>query len=94
MQKTETQEYGWEAVPRDRSNVPSSDNSSTTNATVDFQAIWPQTAVVKKAEEWVKARLPKETWNHSLRVYCYGMPSFLRSSIITKQTSADPSNTT
>lgn len=28
--------------------------------------------MVKKAEEWTKARLPQETWNHSLRVYCYG----------------------
>lgn len=78
MEKSQTQEYGWVAVPRNRSNVPSNDDCKTTAATVEFETIWPQTEVVKKAEDWVKSRLPKETWNHSLRVYCYGIVSLAR----------------
>lgn len=73
MDKAQTEEYGWAAVPRGRSNVPSNDNVNTATTTVEFEAIWPTTEVVKKAKEWVKTRLSKETFDHSLRVYCYGM---------------------
>lgn len=71
-EKLHVHEYGWTAVPRNRSTVPSKDDCNTTTATVDFEAIWPNSEVVKKAEEWVQSRLPQETWNHSLRVYCFG----------------------
>lgn len=74
MQKADVEEYGWTAVPRNRSTVPDAEHCEATTLpiTVDFEKIWPQTEVVKKAEEWVKARLPEKTFNHSLRVYCYG----------------------
>lgn len=72
MSKQHIEEFGWTAVPRDRSNVPSDKDCDTTTTTVDFDAIWPTTDVVRKATEWVQARLPIETFNHSLRVYCYG----------------------
>lgn len=79
MEKIQTEEYGWAAVPRDRSNIPSKASCEATATPVEFEAIWPKTEVVKKAEEWAKGRLPKETFNHSLRVYCFGiLPSIHR----------------
>lgn len=73
MSKPHQEEYGWTAVPRGRSNVPSEHDAKTTGVEVNFDSIWPQTAVVKQAQAYVKEKLPEETYNHSLRVYCYGM---------------------
>jgi len=72
MPKLHTEAYGWTAVPRNRSNIPSETNAKTSATTVDFESIWPTTQVVQKAQDSVKQALPKETYNHSLRVYCYG----------------------
>lgn len=76
MTKQDVEEFGWVAVPRNRSNVPSEDSCATASIPIDSGAIWPSTDVVKKAREWVKARLPEETFNHSLRVYSYGTQTF------------------
>lgn len=70
--KTQTEEYGWTPVPRDRSNIPSASAAKTTAVSVEFDSIWPRTEVVKKAHQAAIEALPKETYNHSLRVYCYG----------------------
>lgn len=70
--KQQLEEFGWNDVPRNRSNVPSESQAKTAATEIDYEKIWPKTNVVKKAEEYVKAKLPKETFNHSLRVYCYG----------------------
>jgi cyanamide hydratase len=72
MAKQNIEEFGWTAVPRNRSNVPSAIDDKTTAITVNFHEIWPKTPVVQKAQEYAKTELPKETYNHSLRVYCYG----------------------
>ena len=72
MSKPQVEEYGWTAVPRNRSNMPSASTAKTTPVPVSFDSIWPQTSVVKKAQEYVKKTLPTQTYNHSLRVYCYG----------------------
>ncbi|KAK5126484.1 hypothetical protein LTR85_010720 [Meristemomyces frigidus] len=72
MPKQHTEEFGWPAVPRNRSNIPSEASAKTTPVDANFTEIWPRTDVVKKAQEHVKAALPEETYNHSLRVYCYG----------------------
>lgn len=72
MTKSQTEEYGWTAVPRNRSNVPSKAEAKTSPLTIDFQSIWPQSEIVKKAQDHVKKILPKQTYNHSLRVYCFG----------------------
>jgi cyanamide hydratase len=72
MSKTRVEEYGWTAVPRNRSNMPSPSSAKTTPVPVSFDSIWPQTSVVKKAQDHVKNILPTQTYNHSLRVYCYG----------------------
>ena len=72
MSKSHVEAFGWSAVPRDRSNVPSADQANSKSITVAFEEIWPKTEVVRKAQEYAKEQLPKETYNHSLRVYCYG----------------------
>ena len=72
MSKSNTGEYGWTAVPRNRSIIPSANDCNTAAVDIDFDAIWPNTEIVRKASEWVKVRLPKETCDHSLRVYYYG----------------------
>lgn len=72
MIKAQLEDFGWVAVPRDRTNIPTAQTVTTQAINVDFKAIWPQTEAVKKAEAHVKPQLPAETYNHSLRVYCYG----------------------
>lgn len=73
MTKANTKDdFGWSAVPRNRSNVPSKDQVTANSVTVRFDSIWPKTAVVAKAQEYAKEHLPEQIYNHSLRVYCYG----------------------
>lgn len=72
MPKPQTDEYGWTAVPRNRANMPSASEAKTTSAPVNLASIWPQSDLVKKAREHIKKTLPPQTYNHSLRVYCYG----------------------
>lgn len=72
MPKTDVEEYGWTAVPRDRTNVPTESKAKTSSIPVNFEEIWPKTERVSKAQAHVKQQLPQETYNHSLRVYCYG----------------------
>jgi len=72
MSKQHTEEYGWSAVPRNRSNLPGAHDARADAVDVDFESIWPRTPVVEKAQQYVKEHLPQETYNHSLRVYCYG----------------------
>ena len=69
--------YGWTAVPRDRSNVPSAEEAAapqTNAAAVDITGIWPDNELTNNAREYAKRELPTETYNHSLRVYAYGKP--------------------
>ncbi|KAK5715762.1 hypothetical protein LTR17_016672 [Elasticomyces elasticus] len=70
--KQHTEDFGWPPVPRNRSNVPSKDDAKTKSDDVRFESIWPTSSVVRQAQEYVKQALSKETYNHSLRVYCYG----------------------
>jgi hypothetical protein len=47
--------YGWTAVPRDRSNVPSAEEAAapqTNAAAVDITGIWPDNELTKKAREY------------------------------------------
>jgi cyanamide hydratase len=70
--KGQVEEFGWPPVPRDRSNIPSEGTAKTTASDIKFDDIWPKSEVVLKAQEHVRTALPQETYNHSLRVYCYG----------------------
>lgn len=66
--------FGWHEVPRNRSNIPSAAEANTIRTELTFDTIWPQTKLVQQAQAHVKALLPQETYNHSLRVYSYGLP--------------------
>lgn len=77
MTKSSLAEYGWADVPRNRSNIPSDQDAKTANVEVDFEKIWPRTKVVESAMKYVKENLPQETYNHSLRVYCFGKQQHL-----------------
>ena len=70
--KPHLEEYGWTAVPRNRSNVPTEQAAETKPTDLEFDKDWPNTDVVRKAQEYVKGRLSPETYNHSIRVYHYG----------------------
>ncbi|KAK5129490.1 hypothetical protein LTR08_003213 [Meristemomyces frigidus] len=70
--KQHTEEFGWPSVPRNRSNIPSKSDAHTTPVDANFEAIWPKSDVVKRAQDHIKTVLPTETYNHSLRVYYYG----------------------
>lgn len=72
MPKAYVEDFGWTAVPRDRSNVPSKTTAKTVPVQLSFDEIWPTTGLVQRAQEYVKEVFPQETYNHSLRVYCYG----------------------
>jgi cyanamide hydratase len=77
QQQLDIREYGWTAVPRDRSNVPSADDVlGTVGGITDLEKLWPITDVTIKAREYAKNELRTETYNHSLRVFCYGTHSF------------------
>ncbi|RII05351.1 hypothetical protein CUC08_Gglean010445 [Alternaria sp. MG1] len=48
--------YGWTAVPRDRSNVPSAEEAAapqTNAAAVDITGIWPDNELTKKARHQI-----------------------------------------
>ena len=72
--KSQLEEYGWTAVPRDRTNVPTEEAAESKPTDLDFEKDWPSTDVVRKAQEYVKGQLSTETYNHSIRVYHYGEP--------------------
>lgn len=72
MTKPNTEEFGWTAVPRNRSNIPSEQEAKAPSVEVEFGTIWPQTQLIVSATKYAKVNLPQETFNHSLRVYCYG----------------------
>ena len=66
--------FGWIAVPRNRSNVPSAEDVKEMNNEFysDPMDAWPVTDVTDKARTYAQEHLTKETYNHSMRVFCYG----------------------
>jgi len=66
--------FGWIAVPRNRSNVPSAKDVKEMNNEFysDPMDAWPVTDVTDKARDYAAQHLSKETFNHSMRVFCYG----------------------
>lgn len=75
MNKQDIEEYGWTAVPRGRSNVPSEQDAHTKAVHMDFEEMWPKSKVVLEAQDYAKEVLPKRTYEHSMRVYYFGMCS-------------------
>ncbi|KAI4852896.1 cyanamide hydratase [Aureobasidium sp. EXF-8845] len=67
-------EYGWTALPCDPSQW-GGDKKNNHNSTPQLcdQVPLPDTPLIKAALKHVKAELPEHTFNHSMRVFYYGM---------------------
>ena len=67
-------DFGLQEEPRDRSNFPvQHDNLVTEPYEFVFLDVWPgDSEVVKKAQVFARRHLPMETYNHSIRVFCFG----------------------
>ncbi|RJE21529.1 Cyanamide hydratase [Aspergillus sclerotialis] len=70
----QVEEYGWTAVscdPKQRANTKPSTKPSVPQLVKDVP--FPSTAVALAAIEYAKAELPTPTFNHSMRVFYYGL---------------------
>lgn len=71
---------GWIAVPRSHSQGLSHvDENSPAKISVNDVKL-PDSDLVRKTYEYAKQELPEKTFNHSMRVYYYGMFTSLVSS--------------
>ena len=75
--EAQVQEYGWTAVPCDPKKWAALKTSTKPPVPqlVENTPL-PDTAIVKSAMEYAKAELPAHTFNHSMRVFYYGMTSY------------------
>jgi hypothetical protein len=66
--------YGWKAVPRNPDVLLKGiDGANSKEYSVD-DLQFPDSKIVQATLQFAKNRLPVETFNHSQRVYVYGMP--------------------
>jgi cyanamide hydratase len=75
MSTNPIKDYGWTALPRDSSTLlPSANTAPHTPrpAPVSSTPI-PSTPLAQRIHAYAKAHLPTPTFNHSMRVYHYGM---------------------
>ena len=67
--------YGWDSVPHDQSLILEN-ISPWYPATYDVTEIQiPETELTKKVLRYAQSHLPKQVFNHSMRVFYYGQPS-------------------
>ena len=68
------EEYGFSALPRDPSVIlkGKKNNTEPRPTSIDDVKI-PDTPLAKEVQDYVKGELREETYNHSMRVYYYGM---------------------
>ena len=64
--------YGFNAVPRDPEVILKGHDKESPYIRMSEIAV-PDTDVVRAVEEYVKKELSQETYNHSVRVYYYGL---------------------
>jgi hypothetical protein len=68
-----TSTHGWTAVPRDTSILLNGKKNVRDPQPVAVYSLpLPETALAMKVLEYAQKELSKETFNHSMRVYCYG----------------------
>ncbi|KAG9234127.1 hypothetical protein BJ875DRAFT_22352 [Amylocarpus encephaloides] len=67
-------QYGWSAVPRDIPTLlktqSKAQGASPAFSMEELQV--PKSALARKVHEYTRKELNRETFNHSLRVWCYG----------------------
>jgi len=66
----QVEEYGWGAVPINPKEFAPTKNP-TPQLVKDISL--PETQVAKAALEYAKTELPAHTFNHSMRVFYYGI---------------------
>lgn len=71
-----TYDYGFTALPADMSQEQQQPDHSSTpppdfNAATDLKV--PQSPLAQRIQAYAKSKLPRETFNHSQRVYAYGL---------------------
>lgn len=65
--------FGWAAVPRSHSRALCEVNKNN-HANLDLDRVKvPDTHVAKRVLEYAESTLPERTFNHSMRVWYYGM---------------------
>lgn len=65
--------FGWAAVPRSHSRaLYDVDKDNHANLDLDRVKV-PDTPVAKRVLEYAESTLPERTFNHSMRVWYYGM---------------------
>jgi cyanamide hydratase len=71
--------YGWSPVPSDLKTLLKNHSESSSPApTYEISSLTPpDTKLAKAVFEYAKKELPRETLHHSMRVWYYGMSSFL-----------------
>jgi cyanamide hydratase len=69
----QTWEHGWTAVPHSLTKIIADRPTKTTSKPVSVEEIHiPDTPLVKTIQAYAKESLTKQTYNHCMRVYCYG----------------------
>jgi len=66
------EKYGWSAIPRSQSKLLERVKPKTPKPIAMSEVTPPSSPVVRKVHDYVKERLPEETFNHSMRVFYYG----------------------
>jgi cyanamide hydratase len=67
------EQYGFTAVPRSLDKLIADQSSGATSKTVTVDDIeLPNTSLAKSIQAYAKEHLPRQTYNHSMRVYYYG----------------------
>lgn len=73
MSKT-VEEHGWTAVPRSMEKLVANSKSPKTSTAVSVDQIQiPSSPIVQSVTKYAQENLPNQTFNHSMRVFCYGI---------------------
>lgn len=80
MSNPAIEKYGWEAVPVNLKTLLSQSQASASPAKpVAVSSIsLPDSPLAKAVHEYAQNELPIETFNHSMRVFYYGMLPTIR----------------
>lgn len=66
--------YGWTAVPLDASVLlnPNKQKLREPEPLSTHDILFPKTKLAENVQAYAQKHLSEETYNHSLRVYCFG----------------------
>ena len=71
---TEIEEHGWTAVPRDfKALLQGKPYLKEPTALLVDEIPWPNDDLVTKTQKYAKDELQEQTYNHSMRVFYFGI---------------------